>query len=181
MLRICGEEELIHREAYLEADLELGEEVDLKQLRYRSAYYFGLERAKAYLSRGPRTRKQLRDYLIDRGFSLPSEEILNCLTQYGFLNDLDYAQAYYEAQREKKGSMAIRHLLMQKGVSAEVLDQILMEEDPETAARILAKKYDDWENLSYEEEAKRKKFLLGRGFSYETINKSIILVKNWNK
>ena len=181
LLTIDGVEELIHKEAYLEANLDEGDEVDLETLRHRSDFFFGLERAKFYLSRGPKTRWQLRAYLVDRGFSSPVEEILDLLTEYGLLNDLDYAQRFYEEERHKRGSMAIAARLRERGVCSRIIDQLSMEEDPEDAALILRKKYSDWEELDGQEEAKRKNFLLGRGFSYETINKSIFLAKNWKK
>lgn len=181
LLTIDGEEILIHRDAYLEGNLDVGQEVDLDALRHRSDFFFGMERAQGYLSRGPRTRRQLQDYLYKRGFISPLEEILDLLTEYGLLNDLDYAQRYYEEEKHRRGSMAIVARLRQRGVSSHVIDQLHMEEDPEDAAEILRKKYSHWEDLSYEEEAKRKNFLLGRGFSYETINESIILAKNPKK
>lgn len=177
-INLDGEEYLIHTKAFLEFSPGEGEEVDLDALLYRSCYYSALERAESYLSRGMRTKKQLRDYLEKRDFSECADEVLDFLEEMGLINDLDYGSSYYEEERHRRGSYAIVERLRARGLSTRVIEQIYMEEDPEDAAKLLLKKYSFWEQLDYKEEVKRKNFLLGRGFSYETINKAIILAKN---
>ncbi|NLY72452.1 MAG: hypothetical protein GX079_01990 [Tissierellia bacterium] len=177
-IRLDGEEYLIHTKAFLEFSPGEGEEVDLDALLYRSCYYSALERTENYLSRGLRTKKQLRDYLEKRNFSKCAEEVLEFLEEMGLINDLHYGRSYYEEERHKRGSYAIAERLKNRGLTSSVIAQIYMEEDPEDAARLLLKKYSFWDELDYKEEVKRKNFLLGRGFSYETINKAMILAKN---
>ncbi|HZK09938.1 MAG TPA: RecX family transcriptional regulator [Clostridia bacterium] len=177
-ITLDGEEYLIHTKAYMEANLSEGQEVDLDALLLRSAYFYGLEKAESYLLRGLRTRKQLRDYLIAREFIDPVENILNFLEEYGLINDYDYAKTYYEQERHRRGSFAIKQRLRQRGINSSTLARIDMIEDPKDALELLLKKYSFWEDLDYKEEIKRKNFLLGRGFSHETINKAMILAKN---
>lgn len=177
-ITLQGEEYLIHNKAYLEGNFSEGQEVDLDALLLRSGYYYGLEKAEGYLVRGLRTRKQIQDYLIARDFIPPLEAILDFLEEMGLINDLDYARVYYEQERRRRGSYAIRQRLKQRGVDSTVLAKIQMEEDPRDAMEVLLKKYSFWEDIDYKEEIKRKKFLQSRGFSHETINKAINYAKD---
>lgn len=177
-LTYAGEEYLIHTKAFLEFSPGEGEEVDLDALLYRSCYYSALERSEYYLSRGMRTRKQLRDYLIKREFGLCVDEALDFLEEMGLIDDLNYAQTYYDQERHRRGSYAIVQRLRQRGVASYVIDKVYMEEDPRDALALLEKRYSNWEELDYKEEVKRKNYLLGRGFSYESINKAINLAKS---
>ncbi len=176
-IRVDKEEYLIHSKAFLEIIPEEGQELDLDALIYRSNYFFAMERAEGYLLRGPRTAQQMKEYLIKIGFEEVAARVVEFLEEVDLINDFDYARSYYEQEAHRRGSFAIAQRLAQRGIDSRVIEDLYMEEDPRVARDILLKKYSDWENLGYKEEIKRKNFLLGRGFSYETINKAIKLAK----
>lgn len=176
-IRVSGKEYLIHTKAFMEAMPDEGQEVDLDALLYRSNYFYAMERAESYLSRGPRTARQMKDYLIKRDFFDVVEEVVAFLEEVGLIDDRDYARIYYEQERHRRGSHAIEQRLRDRGIDSSTIYELYMEEDPRDAWQILEKKYGPWGEVDYKEEIKRKNFLLGRGFSYETINKAVELAK----
>lgn len=99
-----------------------------------------------YLGKMPKTEQQLRDNLKKK--EIPQDivdETMLKLIEVGYLNDRDLAENFIYSKRkyEKLGSSAIRMKLMQKGVSNEIITELLnevTEEDLRETAMILAEK-----------------------------------------
>ena len=61
-----------------------------------------LEKATSYLNRKSHTEKEVKDYLLRKGYEEDeSAEAVRRLKEYGFLNDLAYAKLYFEYGFEK--------------------------------------------------------------------------------
>lgn len=95
-----------------------------------------------------------------------SEDILNRLIDKGYLDDAKFAQYYVENRFVKKGisRKRLKMELMKKGVSAEIVEQVLGgRNDEEEILKIIAKKrakYDDDKLISY---------LCRQGFPYQLV------------
>lgn len=145
------------------------------------------ERIYALWNVRPRSEKEVRDYLKNLSFKRKvkgQEEIsqsardllVEKLKQKKLLNDEDFARAWVESRRrnKKKGKIALKAELFQKGIDREIIGKILEEtdsQDEESSARqALEKKMKLWSTLPYLEKKKKAyEFLLRRGFEYEIV------------
>lgn len=132
-----------------------------------------------------RSEKEIRDYLKQLSFKrklkdkdqiseVVTEALIEKLKRRDLINDSRFAREWAEARRKskKKGINAIKAELFQKGISREIMDEVLSEESAESeeslAKQALEKKLKIWKNLP-EMEFKQKslRFLMSRGFNYD--------------
>ena len=83
--------------------------------------------AVSYLNAGPRTEKQVRDYLRKKGCGREeTEEAVKELKDYGYIDDENYCRMYFEyAFDRKRGIERIKRELREKGVSSEIIEMAL--------------------------------------------------------
>lgn len=128
-----------------------------------------LQRVYKLLSIRPRSEKEIRDYLERKKAQKP-DEIIEKLKEQDLVNDERFAREWVEARKKKKGKIAIKLELSQKGISKEIIEEVLslvINEEP-VAKDILEKKIRHWKNLSnLEFRRKAIDFLMRRGFEYE--------------
>lgn len=131
-----------------------------------------------------RSEKEVRDYLRNLSFKRKvkgqaeiSDSVIDLLIsklkQKRLLSDEEFAKAWVEGRRrsKKKGKVALKQELFQKGIDREIIDEVLdqttNEEEEELAKQALEKKIRTWRNLdSLELRTKAIEFLLRRGFEY---------------
>ena len=167
-------------EATVKNRLKVGLIVTKKQLaeiQLESEKNTAFDKALTHLSATRKTEKQIRTYLAGKGY-LPSviEYVIEKLRGYDFVNDGEYAEVYAESAVKRKGGRLIRMELKSKGISEDKIDEALegLEEgaEEETAKRILQKymknKVCDQETLQ-----KAYRYLLGKGFDYETAKRAL--------
>lgn len=149
-------------------DLSSKSEDELKE------YY--KEKMLNYLSRR-RTSQELRRYLERLGCGEELvQELVAFSDEYSFSDDAEYARvfirdSYHLRHRSRK---RIRYDLLQKGISRELIDQAMEEEDPsdeEAARQILQKRLHDPDDL--EQIKKCGAYLQGQGFSYDSIQRAL--------
>ena len=95
---------------------------------------------------------------------------------YGFLDDGEYAEAYVESVGKKKGGRLIKMQLKQKGVAEEVIDEALSALDEQSqvqAAQEILQKYMRGKTADKETLYKAFRYLLGKGFEYETAKQAL--------
>ncbi|MGX8773864.1 MAG: regulatory protein RecX [Bacillota bacterium] len=139
-----------------------------------------LEKATAYLNLKPHTAKEVTDYLLRKGYQPgDAEDAVRQLSEYGFIDDLNYAKMYFEYGFEKgRGRDRIVRELAGKGVNPGVIDRAWdeLEDIPDErevafalALRIAAESGAVIEEMSYEEKQKLRakivRRLTSRGFS----------------
>ena len=116
-------------------------------------------------------------YLTKRGY-LPAvgDYVVEKLREYGFIDDEEYAEAYTESAAKRKGGRRIRMELKSKGLSDEAIDGALSkidgEQELETAKGIL-EKYMRGKTADKETLQKAYRYLMGKGFDYETAKAAI--------
>lgn len=140
-------------------------------------------KALRFLSFRPRSEKEVRDNLkktFRRG-SGPSETtielIIKKLKDYKFLDDLEFAKMWvWERSLLKlKPLRVIKFELKQKGITEEIIEQVLSdskedEKDLEKAKKIIDKKISKYKGLEKQKiREKLGRFLASRGFDYDTI------------
>lgn len=144
-----------------------------------------MERMYGLLGRRQRSEKEIRDYLKQLSFKrkikdqgeiteLITKSLIEKLQKKGLINDLEFARAWVESRSKKKGINALKAELFTKGISKEIIDELLSNygdsnKQNETAKGLLERKMRLWKRFP-EIEIKQKalRFLLSRGFDYET-------------
>jgi regulatory protein len=132
-----------------------------------------------YLGYRPRSEAEVRQRLRRRGFSNDVvDKVISGLKERGLIDDLAFAQ-YWRDNRlsfNQRSQRLIKLELRQKGVTAEIADEVVENSNDDIAAyeaglkkiRVLA-------NLDYSEFHRRLSgYLRRRGFDYGTI-KSVVL------
>lgn len=129
-------------------------------------------KAEAILSRVNKTKKGLFDKLVFDGYNRKiSEEIVEKMVSYGYVNDELFARNYIDDNKKRKSIKAIRMNLIQKGINKELLDEIL-EEESDTQEDLVKSLIDkklkgrNWESLDYKEKAKIKAYIYSKGFKF---------------
>lgn len=127
------------------------------------------------LTQREHSQKELLDKLALRGFT--KEDVLPVvedLADKGWQSDIRYAESYARSRIMKGyGPVRVAYELKQNGVEINTLDQIV-----QTVAgswmglleQVYDKKYQQDRLLSRSEWAKRSRFLVQRGFSFEMVN-----------
>lgn len=174
--------------------LKVGMEVSverLAELEQESAFGKLYAQALNYCLVRPRSVRELRDYLQNK--SLPAnyktrrgevkqrpglapeltERVLLKLQQKHYLDDVKFAAWWVENRFRTKGvsSRRLRQDLVSKGVSNEIIEQVLTElqrDDVSELAKIIAKKA-----RRYPDRHKLMRYLTSRGFNYEDIKQAI--------
>lgn len=152
-----------------------GEELSSMQLE--SEKNTALSKTLGFLAATRKTEKEVRAYLIKKGY-LPvvGDYVVEKLLEYGFINDEEYAEAYMESAAKRKGGRRIRMELKNKGLSEEAIDFALSGLDGwrqiETAKEVL-EKYMRGKVVEKTTLQKAYRYLLGKGFDYETAKAAI--------
>jgi len=166
------------------------EQID--EIKSSSELIFAKEIAYKFLSSKPRTQKEVEERLRQKGvneniISRVVEEIKN----YGFINDLEYARSFvFDRARSKTvGKFALKQALLAKGISNEIIDQVLSERENvvdefEIALALANRKLKQIKSSKKKKrdknEQKRKiyEFLARRGFDWDVINSVIRRIFN---
>ena len=157
---------------YLKVGLEIEKE-KLEQIVGENEKQEALNRAITYISKNLKTKRQVKDYLIGKGYS---EEVawycVDKLKEYNYINDVEYSKRFIESTSKNQGNRLIEYKLMMKGVKKEDIHSAYLETDVNSNenAKSIATKYLKNKDLTKENIAKAYRYLIGKGFSYEQAN-----------
>jgi regulatory protein len=168
----------------LQMRLKVGQELtqeQVEQLRQEEALQQAIARALNYLSFRPRSREEVKRYL-QRKETPPElvDRVLERLEQLDLINDQTFAEFWIESRTgsNPKGAQAIKSELRQKGVTREVVDEMVNDEQDEERAHQAARK----KALSLVGQSgmdfktfrlRLGSFLQRRGFSYEIATRTV--------
>ena len=120
-----------------------------------------------------RTEQELRKKLLEEGFSeAATEDALEYVSSFGYLNDAAYAENYIRSNKERRGSKLLRKELAEKGVDAELIEAAFEEEPADEASvldALLRKKAGEPHDMDEKELRRVCAFLFRRGFSQSGI------------
>lgn len=164
---------------YLKTGKELSEE-EITAIKEDGERTYALNRATEYLSKAYKTRKQVKDYLLKKGYSDDAVYYtVSRLTETGYINDSEYARRYFETASKNQGKKLSAYKLMAKGVRKDVIDEAYEKAavpSKENAAAV-AEKYMRNKEINKENLAKTYRYLIGRGFSYDEASEAISAFK----
>ena len=180
--KIClqgGTDFVLYKKEYESYGIEEGadlSEADYNQIVSEILIPRCKKRALHLLEKQDRSEKNLRDKLKEGGY--PDEIIdiaIDYINDYGYLDDARMAASHIRFYQDSRSKLRLKQDLIGKGISAEVIDRVLEEEytcdESELIEKLIMKKHYDKENATYEERAKMFRFLAGRGFSSDSINR----------
>ncbi len=151
--------------------IKVGEEIteeELENIKKASGTNFAFDTAIRFLSRTMRTESEIREKLEAKGYSPEdAESAVSKLRSYGYLNDFAYANAYVRTYGKDRGKLRLRYELSSKGIEGEIIDQVLPDSEEENACALARKKV-----KKYPEKEKMIRYLMSRGFEYETSAKA---------
>lgn len=179
--------------------LIVGKEVtiqDLQKLLYEAEVGKLIEKLYGYITIRQRSEKEIHDYLKQLSYKRKvkgQEEIsdlsmqlcLDRLRQKGLVDDMSFAKSWVESRRrsKKKGSLALKFELIQKGISNEIIAQVLsadsFDDEATLAAQALEKKLSSFN--SYDSQKRYQKgieYLLRKGFSFQVAKEAVTAVLN---
>lgn len=131
------------------------------------------------LGRQMLSEKQVRDKLRRKLVEAADiDKIIQQLYSLNYLNDQLYAESFQRSRSRKKGSLAIRQELKQRGIAEAIIEESLEQRTPEqetqTAQAILAKQA--WRFQKDDKHKNYRKayaFLARRGFSSDIIKAAL--------
>jgi len=168
----------------LQMGLKVGQELtpqQVEQLRQEEALQQATARALNYLSFRPRSRAEVKRYL-QRKETEPEliDRVLERLDRLELINDQAFAEFWIESRTRAnpKGAQAIKNELRQKGVTREVVEEMVNDEQDEERARQAARKkaqllvgQTDMDFKTFR--SRLGPFLQRRGFSYEIATRTV--------
>lgn len=129
---------------HLKTDKEIEDE-EFKKIKVENDEKVAFDMAATYLEKYVVSEKGLKDYLKKKGFDFSViQKTVQKLNEYGFVDDEKFAKNYFESLSNSKGKRAIAQKLKQKGVSAEIVENLLENVDDEAElekAKTLAEKF----------------------------------------
>lgn len=134
-------------------------------------------RALKFLSYRPRSEKEVRVFLSQKGFeTLVIENVIKLFREQQFLNDLEFSKWWTEQRQgsRAKSKLFIKQELKQKGIEEGMIEETFeeAEDDFETAKKYFEKRKKRFEKYSGDEYLqKAAAFLQRRGFSWEVVKK----------
>lgn len=197
----------IDEDTLIQLSIKKGQEVDEKQL---AKFLQKSEQGKLYqkvlrfLELRLRSEKEVKDYLWrkinvgkprrfleDRPEAQTTDEqiqpVLDRLKQHNYLNDLEFARWWIEQRSlssKPRGDRLIRLELRQKGISEEVIKEVLEAakvesanqdgEDETPLQKLIKKQWLKYKSLPlFEAKNKLIRYLLSRGFDYQEIKATL--------
>lgn len=152
-------------------------EAELSAMQLESERQVALDKALTHISTSKKTEMQIRKFLKDKGYLLAVRDfVVAKMKEYGFIDDYDYAKDYTGFAQKRKGKRLIRLELKSKGITEEEIEKALLEVDSETelvSATTILEKYMKNKQPNKETLCKAFKYLLGKGFDYETAKSAL--------
>ena len=166
--------------------------VEIENLEQQSEFGKLYALALNYCLMRPHSEKEIRDYLWKKTLNrklknrktgefyekkgvskVSAEQALQRLIEKGYVDDFKFAKFWIENRNQRKGSSIkkLKSELFSKGVSDEIIEQILASSkrnDSEEIQKIIAKKA-----KKYTDEKKLVAYLARQGFSYDEIKRAL--------
>ena len=153
---------------HLKSGLEIEEE-KLRTICFEGQKLVALDCAMKLLGTYPKTEKELRRYLKEKGYTLDTiDYTCEKLKEYKFLDDSSFADMFIKANKGKKGKRLISFELKQKGVPEHIISLKLenLEEEP---CLPLALKFMKGKPKDEKTKQKLYRHLASKGFGSESI------------
>lgn len=156
-------------------------DTDISEDTYREVYDMVVQkraklRAMNILQKFDKTERQLSEKLLQDGYDSDTVcAVIEYLKSYRYIDDYRYAENYYEYHCETESRSAIKNKLLQKGISADILEKIITDDlyDETALDRLIEKKQIREKCTDAESYRKQVGFLIRKGFSYDLIRRKL--------
>lgn len=170
----CG----LELETVMRHRLKVGQVIDpdeLDAIQLDSERVKALDKALTFVSRSKKTKKELRDYLAKKGYTEQTvDNVLSKMEDYRFIADDDYSLDYVKSYSKSKGKRLIEMELRRKGISDRDMREAIESIGDETESAVkVAEKYLKNKQKTKENILKCYKYLLSKGFDYETAKSAV--------
>lgn len=157
--------------------LKAGMHVDkpfLDEIQLETEKNTALDKALTHISATMKTEKQIKDFLVRKGYTdAVCSYVLERMHYYGFIDDYAYCRAYISGI-SGRGKRLIEADLLKRGADRGAIERALSEmEEDEGEARSVAEKYLRGKEKTKENIYKAYKYLISRGFSYDTAKAAV--------
>lgn len=170
----CG----LSLEAVVKYNLKVGQEIEEQKLEFLqtdSEREIAQNKAISYISKYQKTEKELKDYLIKKGFDEEIVlEVIKKLKEYSFVDDDIYAKNFIKSKSKKSGKRKLSFELKKRGIDENLINENIKEyvDDSETILP-LCEKYLKNKPRDYKTKQKAYRFLSSRGFVSEDIIRAL--------
>ena len=167
--------------------LKIGQELTAEKiaaLKREDEYEWGKEIALRLITNRPRSKKEVRDRMREKGIEESTRErVVERFEELDLLDDEAFARYWIDqrARFKPRGKPLLRQELRQKGVDQQIVNDLLEETDDSAAAMEAAEKKVRSLRRYPEDQFKKKLtgFLQRRGFSYQEIRE--VVDKLWQQ
>lgn len=169
----CGIKLEVAIKYHLKAGMQI-EKNKLDEIQLATEKSQALDKAMTHISATMKTKKQIRDFLAKKGYT---DAVASCVMErleyYKLADDEAYCRAYVNSVKGK-GKRALEVDLIKRGAEKSAISSALeeVEEDSSEALRIL-EKYLRGKEQTKENLYKGYKYLLSKGFSYDTAKSAV--------
>ncbi|MDQ5972543.1 MAG: regulatory protein [Patescibacteria group bacterium] len=149
---------------------------ELEELQQTAVLDKAFMRSLDYLARRPRSEWEVRDYLKRKEYDSPTiDTILNKLSDYDYIDDAKFAQAWITNRRLLKPTSLrrLRQELIQKHVSKEVIEAALTEDEGDETASLKEVIEKKRSQSRYQDPQKLIAYLLRQGYNYGDIKDAL--------
>lgn len=177
----CGIKLEVAVKYHLKAGMQI-EKSQLDEIQLETEKSQALDKALTHISASPKTKKQIADFLSKKGYTEAVQSyVLERLEYYKFVDDYAYCRAYVQSVTGK-GKRALEADLIKRGAERCAIEAVLeeVEEDGGEAATIL-QKYMRGKEFTKENLYKGFKYLLSKGYSYDTAKSALEEVGDGNE
>lgn len=170
-----------------EYDIREGEELPeetyvriLQNLRSRV-----LKKCGDLLRGGDYTGKRLHDKLVQNGYpEMIAEEAVEQMEEAGYVDDRRYTENYLRYHSEDKSRGRCRMDLMARGVSSELIDEVMtaleqaegreiMEREVEQIHTLMRKRHYNPDDESWEQEQQLRAYLMRKGYTSDVVRTAL--------
>jgi len=129
-----------------------------------------VEKALTHISATPKTRSQIADFLVKKGYvQAVIDYVFERLDYYGYANDEEYCSQYINSV-SGKSKKAIEAELYKRGVDKEVIERALSGySDSGEEIFALLKKYLKGKEINKENVYKACRYLITKGYDYDIV------------
>lgn len=156
-----------------------GQEIDeqeFRQVKSENDRKLSFDMAVSYMEKYVVSEKGIKDYLKKKTFDEKTiKQTIEKLKEYGYIDDEKFAQNYFDSLSENKGKRAIANKLRSKGISSEIIENLMENVDEEKQieqATILAQKFVKNREKSPKTKQKCLAHLIYKGYDYSVALKA---------
>ena len=159
-------------------EFKTGAEIDdatFKKIKAENDERVAFDMAVYYLEKYVVSEKGLKDYLKKKGFAEGTiQKTISKLHEYEMVDDEKFAKNFFESVSQTQGKRTIARKLIQKGVSKEIVDNLLenvSEDDEFDKAKVLAEKFVKNREKNAKNKQKCLAHLVYKGYDYSVARK----------